>query len=306
MRGVVANGKLLTSNPWMQFTWIGGTERPIRHFDDADLLSFLTFLEATWRGVPIAATAAKVFLWSCCRKLEVVGLKWEDTRLVFEDGRAGQPRVIGISEWEKAVEKPRLRQFHFYVDAKMGVERRFRVPEALFQELLAQRTDSEFVFAAYTDQIRQVHADNHGCLKKIKDEFTAQNFGRWFYERVREWSASHPQGSAYVHIFRKTALQFALDGEEDEASKKVADDAGVTEGVLLGHYAQPKLWRKSNRTYRRILDSLPAEVAQRYGHAEDERSKLERQLRQAVDAQNWELVATLSARLGKERRPETG
>jgi hypothetical protein len=27
-------------------------------------------------------------------------------------------------------------------------------------------------------------------------------------------------------------LQFALEGEEDEASKKVADDAGVTEGVL--------------------------------------------------------------------------
>ena len=81
-------------------------------------------------------------------------------------------------------------------------------------------------------------------------------------------------------------MQFALDGEEDDATKKVADDAGVTEGVLLGHYAQPKLWRNSNRTYRRILDSLPAEVAQRYGHVEDEVAKLERQIRAASDAQN--------------------
>ena len=71
-----------------------------------------------------------------------------------------------------------------------------------FQEILAHRTDSEFVFAAYTDQLREVHADNHGCLTKIKDEFTPENFGRWFYERVKEWSGAHPHGSAYVHVFR--------------------------------------------------------------------------------------------------------
>ena len=199
-------------------------------------------------------------------------------------------------------------QAHFHVIGKMAVERWFRVPEALLWELLDQRTDdSKFVFAAYTDQIRQVHADNLGCLKKIKDEFTAENFGRWFYERIKEWSESLPSGSAYVHIFRKTALQFALDGEEHgEASRRVAEDAGVTEAVLLGHYAQPKLWRKSNRIFRRILDSLPSPLAERYGHIEDEQSKLERQIRAATDAQNWELVGALSARLSKKTRPETG
>ncbi len=119
-----------------------------------------------------------------------------------------------------------------------------------------------------------------------------------------EWSESHPDGKAYVHVFRKTALQMALDGEEEEASHKVAKDAGVTEGVLLGHYAIPKLWRKSNRTYNRILTSLLPEVAQRYGYVEDEWVRLDRQLRQAVEAQNWELVATLSVRLGKKERPE--
>jgi hypothetical protein len=211
-----------------------------------------------------------------------------------------------LGDWEQAIEKPRIKEYHFHVIGKMAVERWFRVPESLFRELLALRTDSEFVFAAYTDQIREVHAENHGCLTKIKDEIAPENFGRWFYERVKDWSGSHPQGSAYVHIFRKTALQFALDGEEDEASKKVAADAGVTEGVPLGHYAQPKLWRKSNRTFRRIVHSLPPEVAQRYGHVEDEAAKLERQIRAASDAQNWELVAALCIQLAKKKRLETG
>jgi hypothetical protein len=181
-------------------------------------------------------------------------------------------------------------------------------PEALFRELLVQRTDgSDFVFAAYTNQIWEVHAGNHGCLTRIKDEFTLENLGRWFYKRFKEWSGSHPQGSAYVHIFRKTALQLALDAEEkEEASKKVTEDAGATEGVLHGHYVQPKLWRKCNRTYRRLLDSAPSAGAERYGHVEDEVAKLERQIRAASEAQNQELVAALCVQLANKKRPETG
>ncbi len=80
----------------------------------------------------------------------------------------------------------------------------------------------------------------------------------------------------------------------------------MTEAVLLGHYAKPKLWRRSNRTFRRILDSLPSDVAQRYGHVEDQKTRRERELREAVDAQNWDLVKTLSSLLGKRPHPDTG
>jgi hypothetical protein len=110
-----------------------------------------------------------------------------------------------------------------------------------------------------------------------------------------------------VHVFRKTGLQFAHDGEE--ASLKVAADAGVSEGVLVGHYVKPKLWRKSNRTYQRLLASLPAEVARRYGHAEDERARLERQLEAAKESGDWPLVAELAAKLVQtdaEDRPQAG
>ena len=40
VRGVVDEQKLLTDNPWKQFTWIDGTRKPIRQFDAAELLSF--------------------------------------------------------------------------------------------------------------------------------------------------------------------------------------------------------------------------------------------------------------------------
>ena len=86
------------SNPWVQFSWIEGTDRPIRQFDDDDLLAFLTFLETTWRGVLIVSTATEVFLWSCYRKLEVAGLKWEQVRLILGDKRQGPPRVVGLGD----------------------------------------------------------------------------------------------------------------------------------------------------------------------------------------------------------------
>jgi hypothetical protein len=277
VRGVVPEAKLLTANPWGQFTWIEGTKKAIQHFDADELLGFLTYLEDRWRDVPVAAIATKVLLWSCCRKMEVAGLKWEMLRLVESE-------------------------VHFEVVGKWGVERWFRIPEPLYQELLAYRTDNEHVFAAYVEQITKVHAENTGCVKKIRPDFDPTNFGRWLHERLKDWAVTQPRGDAHLHLFRKTGLQFTHDGEEEETSKRVADDAGVSRPVLLGHYVKPKLWRGSNRTFRRLLASLPPAVASRYGYAEDERTRLERQLAAATTAENWPLVAELAARLGQMGR----
>jgi hypothetical protein len=219
VRGVVAEDKLLTVNPWTQFTWVEGTDTPIRQFDAGELVSVLDFLEEGWQGVPVAALAVKVLLWSCCRKLEVAGLTWGAGR-VFTNDR----RVVCASDCSLAADggiavqgRPIVAaEVHFEVVGKWGVERWFRIPGPLFRELLAHRTDSPFVFSAYTEQIRRLHADNPGCLKKVRDEFTPQNFGRWVYERIKDWAATHTAGDAYLHVFRKTGLQFPHDGEEEE------------------------------------------------------------------------------------------
>lgn len=50
VRGVVNERKLLSSNPWTQFTWVEGSDRAIRQFDGNELLSFLKFLETKWGG----------------------------------------------------------------------------------------------------------------------------------------------------------------------------------------------------------------------------------------------------------------
>lgn len=279
VRGVVDEKRLLTSNPWSQFTWIEGTTRPIRQFDGGELLSLLSFFESK-TGLSVGPAAVKVFIWSCCRKLEVASLTWDSLRMVGKE-------------------------IHFEIVGKWGVEKWFRIPEGLYQELLAFRTKSPFVFAAYCEQVRQFHdEENPGTAKGIQAEFTPKNFGRWFYGLVKKWGEQTNCG-AYVHIFRKTALQLAWDGE-DEASQRVAADAGVSESVLLGHYVKPKLWRKSNRTYYRIQASLPPDVASRYGHKETPLSALERRLEAARADKDWPLVAELAVRLAKERQPEAG
>ena len=277
VRGVVDEKRLLTSNPWSQFTWIGGRKKPIRQFDAGELFSLLAFLESK-NGMTVGPAAMKVFLWSCCRKQEVASLTWDSVRIVG-------------------------REVHFEIVGKAGVERWFRIPDKLYQELLSLRTDSPFVFAAYCDQIRLFHDEQHpGTAKSIHAEFTPKNFGRWFYGRVKEWAEKSGCG-AYVHVFRKTALQMALDGE-DELSDRVAEDAGVGKTVMLGHYVKPKLWRRSNRTYYRIQASLSPEVANRFGHVETPISSLERKLEAAKADKDWLLVAELATRLVKERQSE--
>ncbi len=221
VRGVVDEKKLLTSNPWNQFTWIEGTATPIRQFDAEELLGLLTQVETTWQDVPVAAAAVKVFLWSGCRKLEVAGLTW------------GMHRVVGD-------------EHHFEVVGKWGVERWFRLPASLYRELESLRTASPFVFAAYTEQIRRVHADNRGCLKKVREDYTAENFGRWVYERVKEWAEKQAKGRAFLHVFRKTALQHARRGEDinrrDDDQLRQGDGrraAGPQQPHLRPHRGQP-------------------------------------------------------------------
>jgi len=280
VRGVVDEGKLLTANPWNQFTWIEGPKATIRQFDGDELLDLLDHVEAAWKDVPVAAAAVKLFRWSGCRKLEVAGLTWD------------MLRVVGS-------------EYHFEIVGKWGVERWFRVPEALYRELQALRTDSPFVFAAYTEQIRRFHAGNAGCLRKIRDDFRAENFGRWVYERVKEWAEQSGTGRAYLHVFRKTALQHARRGED--INRQVAEDACVGEAVLMTNYVKEtdeELRARSNRTFARILASLPAEVARCYGHVEQELTPLEKQLESAIAARDWDRVAALSALLAQRDRPD--
>lgn len=282
VRSVVDEGRLLTGNPWNEFRWIEGVQKPVRHLDADELLAFLDFLESDWPDVTVGGALARVYLWSGCRQDEVTTLTWTALRPVGDE-------------------------HHFEIVGKMGVERWFRIPEGLYQELLAFRTDSPFVFAAYNDQLRWFHANSSRPERAamVSTEFNARCLADWFYDRLADWSASQPKGHAHPHVFRKTALQHALAGEE-EATERVAEDARVSESVLVGHYVKPELRRKSNRTFHRILAGLPPEVARRYGHVPAAEGHLEKQLNDAIAAKDWPAVARLSAELAKQGRRPTG
>jgi hypothetical protein len=283
IRGVVDEQKLLESNPWARFAWlVEGMERAVRQFDAEELLSLLTFLEQTWGGVPVGAAAARVFLWSACRREEVAGLRWDALRVVSEE-------------------------HHFEVVGKRNVKKWFRVPAALYRRLAEMRTDSPFVFGAYSEQLRQFHAGKPNWLQHVGAEFVPGNFGQWFYDRVKEWATNSPRGDAYVHIFRKTGLQHAREGEDID--REVAADARVGETVMTTHYvtkSEAQLRAGSNRMYRRILTSLPAEVARRYGYEGPKSLGLEERLQAAVDAKDWALAAALTAELAQRTRQAAG
>jgi integrase len=283
VRGVVDEHKLQETNPWARFEWlVEATVPSVRQFDPEELLSLLGFFETTWGSVPVGKAAAKVFLWSACRREEVAGLAWDAVREV--DG-----------------------EFHFEVVGKRNVKKWFRVPPSLYYELAGMRTHSTFVFSAYTGQLQQFHAQNPNWLQHVRAEFAPGNFGQWFYNRVKEWAATNPKGDAYVHIFRKTGLQHAREGED--INREVAADARVGQYVLTTHYitqTEAQLRAGSNRTYRRILASLPAEVACRYGHDQTATTGLEERIQAAVEAKNWDLVREFSARLAREGTSAAG
>lgn len=127
------------------------------------------------------------------------------------------------------------------------------------------------------------------------DEFKPENLGYWMYHQVKDWPKELSDGSAYLHIFRKTGLQLALSGEH--AKIDVANDASITPAVMATSYAQEfdeELWRKSNRTYRRIRMSLPLDVAVRYGYEDSERERLIEALDSARMNLDWKEIERLT------------
>jgi integrase len=284
VRGVVPEAKLLISNPWNQFDWIEGRDKPIRQFDAKEIISLLDYVESRWAGVTVAPLMAKVFLWSACRQQEVAGLKWSSLR------RAGE-------------------EVHFEVVGKWGVERWFRIPFSLYRELEVIRTESSFVFAAYTGQLRRFHERNSRSdnARRVRKEFKPMCLGDWFADRVDDWSASLPNGHAHTHVLRKTTLQYARAGED--VNRQVATDARVGESVMMTSYVKEtdeQQRQASNRTFARILASLPANLAQRCGYVEQPSGSLEESLRKAIERKDWPLAAELTARLAHPKLPQTG
>ena len=62
VRGVVAQEKLLTGNPWSQFTWIEGRKRPIRQFDGDELLSLIDYFSDPLERRACSGSGGKSFL----------------------------------------------------------------------------------------------------------------------------------------------------------------------------------------------------------------------------------------------------
>lgn len=283
VRGVVDEKQLLTANPWSQFTWIEGKERPIRQFDSGELLAFLDHFEQEWAGFTVPLLLAKTYLWSWGRRIEVASLQWSELRNIGDE-------------------------HHFDITGKWGVQKWFRVPGTLFQDLLTIRTESPYVFAAYSEQLRQFYerTGQPENARMVKAEFGPENVANWFYKRIKAWSKNLPKGTATPHIFRKTTLQYARRGED--INQQVAWDAQVSPSVATRHYIEEttdEMREKSNRTYKRILAALPFEVARRYGHVEVGQSAPEEQVQAAITARNWPLAAALTARLARGH-PEVG
>jgi integrase len=283
VRGIVSNDKLLVENPWMQFTWLDGEEKQLRQYDSDELLGLLDWIDARWPGVTAASALAKILIWSQCRRTEAVSLTWK------------QLRTIGS-------------EHHFAVVGKAGIEKWFRVPHDLYQDLLAIKTTDPHVFAAYTQQLAAFYARSMhpGKERMVCKDFNPINLGDWFHAQIAEWSKNLPNGPATIHVFRKTGLQYALDGES--ASRKVAADARLTDTVLMKNYAKtkdPQRRRQSNRTFRRIAAAINPEVSARYGFKIAALDPLEEKLRLATEKKNWTLVGRLSVALSARRSAAT-
>jgi hypothetical protein len=115
---------------------------------------------------------------------------------------------------------------------------------------------------------------------------------------VKDWSETIPNGSACIHVFRKTTLKYARAGED--ANRRVASDARVSEHVMMTHYVtegDPELREKSNRTFERIRLSLLPTVAVAYGDDRILPDPLLEQLKTAEAEQDWATVAKIAQEL---------
>lgn len=274
IRNVVPEGKLLRKNPWDEIVWITDKSTPVpRQFSPDELVSFLDYLEHSFGNVTCAAAAAKVFFWSCARRTEIAELKWSELRMI--DG-----------------------EVHFDIVGKWRVRKWFRIPSRLYEDLIdLKEGENPFVFASYSEQVQKHHSTSGrpNRASKIRADFVPTNFGEWLYHRVSEWSKSQSNGAAYLHAFRKTGLQFAVDG--DATNRRVAADARVNVGVMTTHYTtdrEQQLRDRSNRTFERISRSLPEHVLIRYGYMPQKSDPLEVALNDAVLKQDWAEVKRIS------------
>jgi len=276
VRGIVPESKLLTSNPWNEFTWIEGKSGTKRQFSDEELLSILDYFEQEWHGVHVAALAAKTSLWAWARVSEMSGLKWDNLHSIGNEA-------------------------HFEIIGKWGVEKWARLPNELLGDLRRFQTNSDFVFAAYVSQLRDFYAQTQRprFAALVAHEFSPGAFKSWFQDRIDDWAKSTGRPHATPHAFRRTSLQHARSGED--INRQVAQDAKVSEGVMLDHYVsirEQELRQASNRTFERIVASLSPETARRYGHKPDnEAADLERRLEVAKRAGDWRTVQELAAAL---------
>lgn len=184
----------------------------------------------------------------------------------------------------------------------------------MYAELEALRTqDSPYVFAAYNVQLRRFYdaSPRPGTATLVSMQFDPAALGDWFYNRLTAWAKGLAGGHAYIHVFRKTALQFAREGED--ANRRVAEDASVGEAVMLGHYVTEKdgqLRAKSNRTWTfgRMAAALPAAAASRYGYEPSKIEVLTEQIALAAKAGNLDEAARLivKARRLQGRCPAAG
>ena len=85
-------------------------KREIRQFEAEELVALLDYFVENWPVVTLAPTLTKTFLWSWGRRSEVVSLKWQQIRLVGNE-------------------------VHFKTIGKRGVEKWFRIPNTVHQEL---------------------------------------------------------------------------------------------------------------------------------------------------------------------------
>ena len=275
VRGVVSPEGLLKSNPWKRFTWIELPKKKSQQFKAEELLKLLQHFKKTWTGVTAAEAMLKVYVWSWARREEVAGLKWEDLRIVGDE-------------------------FHFDTVGKWGVEKWFRIPRVIYDELLTFRTESPFVFGKLNDQIREFHCtEGRKSAARMVKEFDVYNAGRWFYDRVHDWSG----GEACVHMLRKTVLQYARVGED--AARSLAKDARVSEGVMMTHYVKEEDLQHraaSNAMFQRLCLSMTPEVARAFGHEHSATAVLEQRLRQAISSRNWPLVGQIAKKLAGQDR----
>jgi integrase len=262
----------------------GSTDKPIRQFSPEELVSILDYFEKKWEEVTVATAATKSFLWLWCRLSELASLKWGDLRIVGNE-------------------------YHFVIIGKWGVEKWARIPDGLYEELLAFKTSNGYVFADYNRQVRQnlQRREMDFFASNVGDEYSPRSFGDWLQSRIPEWAKATGRPHATPHVFRKTALQHARRGED--LNRLVAQDAKVTASVMMRHYVSEhdeELRHASNRTYARILASLPTDVATRYGYQPVNGTvDLEARIDAATKAKDWRLVADLANRLAKDRTQQS-